>query len=121
MIETLWRQGARLRDGINSVVAKHELQNHFTLGGRPCCLTYATRDARGNPSQEFRTLFLQETIRRGLIAPSFVVSYSHSDAVIDQTIEIFDAALAVYSQALENGIEKFLSGRSVRPVFRKYN
>jgi len=121
VIETLWRQGARLRQGISSVVTKHGLQKCFRLAGRPCCLTYATLDASGKPSQDFRTLFLQETIRRGVIAPSFVVSYPHTDAVIDQTVEIVDAALAVYSQALDNGIEKFLSGRSVRPVFRKYN
>jgi glutamate-1-semialdehyde 2,1-aminomutase len=121
VIETLWRQGARLREGIASVVAKRGLQKCFRLAGRPCCLTYATLDASGKPSQDFRTLFLQETIRRGVIAPSFVVSYPHTDAVIDQTVEIVDAALGVYAQALENGIEKFVSGRSVKPVFRKYN
>jgi glutamate-1-semialdehyde 2,1-aminomutase len=121
VIETLWRQGARLREGIASVVAKRGLQKCFRLAGRPCCLTYATLDASGKPSQDFRTLFLQETIRRGVIAPSFVVSYAHTDAVIDQTVEIVDAALGVYAQALEDGVEKFVSGRSVKPVFRKYN
>lgn len=121
VIETLWRQGARLRQGINRVVIKHGLQKCFRLAGRPCCLTYATLDAGGKSSQDFRTLFLQETIRRGVIAPSFVVSYPHTDAVIDQTVEIVDAALGVYAQALENGVEKFLSGRSVKPVLRKYN
>lgn len=121
VIETLWRQGTRLREGIASVVTKHGLQKCFRLAGRPCCLTYATLDASGKPSQDFRTLFLQETIRRGVIAPSFVVSYAHTEAVLDQTVEIVDAALGVYAQALEDGVEKFVSGRSVKPVFRKYN
>lgn len=121
IIETLWRQGERLRDGVNRVAAERGLQECFRVLGRPCCLTYATLDNNGKPSQKFRTLFLQETIRRGVIAPSFVVSCAHSDRVIDQTIEIVDAALAIYSQALDNGIDKYLSGRPVQPVLRKYN
>jgi glutamate-1-semialdehyde 2,1-aminomutase len=121
VIETLWRQGGRLRDGINSVVAKRGLQNCFRIAGKPCCMTYATLDCDGRPSQALRTLFLQETMRRGLIAPSFVVSYAHSDSVIDQTIEVVDAALAVCSQALESGTEKYLFGKPVKPVMRRYN
>jgi glutamate-1-semialdehyde 2,1-aminomutase len=121
VIETLWRQGERLRDGINRVIADRRLENYFRILGRPCCLTYATLDRSGRPSQEFRTLFLQETIRRGVIAPSFVVSYAHSDAMVDKTIEVVDAALAVYAKALEDGIQPFLQGRPVKPVLRRYN
>jgi glutamate-1-semialdehyde 2,1-aminomutase len=121
VIETLWRQGVRLRDGINEVIAKRGLQDCFRVSGQPCCLTYATLNADGKASQEFRTLFLQETIQRGLIAPSFVVSYVHTDEVIDQTIALVDAALAVYSRALDEGIEKYLIGRPVKPVLRRYN
>ena len=39
----------------------------------------------------FRSLFMQELIRRGAIGPSFVVSFSHSDADIDRTAEQFTA------------------------------
>ena len=54
------------------------------LVGRPCCLIYATLDQEGHASQAFRTLFLQETIRRGMLMPSLVVSYTHDDADIDR-------------------------------------
>jgi glutamate-1-semialdehyde 2,1-aminomutase len=74
-----------------------------------------------NRSQEFRTLFLQEIIKRGVIAPSFVVSYSHSDRDIDRTIEAVGEALTIYRKALDEGIEKYLIGRPVKPVFRKFN
>ena len=121
VIETLWRQGERLRDGINRVVAERGLQNYFRILGKPCCMTYATLDAEGKPSQSFRTLFLQETIRRGVIAPSFVISRAHNDEVVEETIEVVDAALAVYSQALDSRIENYLVGRPVKPVLRRYN
>ncbi|WP_460494482.1 hypothetical protein [Dactylosporangium cerinum] len=79
-----------------------------------------TKDADGERSQPFRTLFLQELIRRGVIAPSFVVSYSHTDADIDRTVEAVDGALAVYAKALSDGVEAYLVGRAVKPVFRPY-
>ena len=44
-------------------------------------------------------MFLQELIRRGVLAPSFIVSYSHADAEIDKTIEAIDGALGAYKRA----------------------
>ena len=121
VIETLWEQGRRLAAGINSAITELRLQDHFQLLGRPCCLTFRTLDADRRPSQEFRTLFLQEIMRRAIIAPSFVVSYSHSDEDIDNTITAVFAALVVYRQALEDGVSRHLEGRPVKPVFRRYN
>lgn len=121
VVEGLYRQGERLRSGVNQSIARHGLNNQFAILGRPCNLIYATRDLNGKPSQDYRTLFLQELIRGGVIAPSFVVSFSHSDDDIDRTIEVVDQALTVYSRALADGIEKYLVGRSVKPVNRRYN
>jgi glutamate-1-semialdehyde 2,1-aminomutase len=121
IVDTLWKQGTRLANGINKTIQEHGLKGYFELLGRPCCLVYATRDNRGKPSQAFRTLFLQETIKRGILATSFVVSYSHDDADIDRTIEAVHEALKIYRRALEEGIEKYLVGRPVKPVFRQFN
>jgi glutamate-1-semialdehyde 2,1-aminomutase len=120
VIEFLWKQGERLRTGINQVAARHGISSHFGLTGRPCNLIYNTKDARGEPSQAFRTLFLLELIRGGILAPSFVVSFSHSDDDIDSTIDVVDRALGVYARALADGVEKHLVGRPVKPVNRTY-
>jgi glutamate-1-semialdehyde 2,1-aminomutase len=96
------------------------LQDYFDCIGRDCCLLYSTRDADQKPSQPLRTLFLQEMIARGVIAPAFVVSYSHTNEDIDRTVEIAGEALAVYRRALEEGVEKYLHGRPVKPVFRPF-
>ena len=119
VVETLERQGQRLKTGVESAVARHGLSRHFELVGRPANLVYACRDRDGVLSQVFRTLFLQETIRRGVLAPSLVVSYSHSDNDIDQTVEAIDGSLGVYRQALEDGPETYLTGRPVHAVFRR--
>lgn len=120
VVETLHERGARLRQGYAQAAARHGLTGYVDLVGRDCNLLFTTRDADNKPSQAFRTLFMQEMIRRGVIAPSFVVSYSHREADIERTVEAADAALAVYARALSDGVESFLEGRPVKPVFRRY-
>ena len=121
VVEYLYRQGERLANGINQAISENQLQDYFQVIGKPCNLIYVTRDQEKNRSQPFRTLFLQETIKRGLLMPSLVVSFSHTDEDIDRTIEGIGEALYIYRRALEEGIGKFLRGRSVKPVFRSFN
>src|SRR5690606_3676078 len=120
VVGALHRQGRRLRAGVEAEAAALGLADHFQVLGRDCNLVFATRDAEGRPSQAFRTLCLQETLTRGVLAPSFVVSAAHDDAAIDETVEAVGAALRVYRQALDGGVERFLVGRSVKPAFRRY-
>jgi glutamate-1-semialdehyde 2,1-aminomutase len=121
VIEHLVRQGKRLKEGADSAIRRHGLEGYVEIIGRPCCLLYATRDLDNKPSQAMRTLLLQETIRRGVLMPSLVVAYAHTDADIDRTIEALDGALGVYRQALDGGVERFLIGRPSEPVMRAYN
>ncbi len=121
VISVLWSQGERLAKGLKKAIDDVGLDAHFKIFGRTCCLVYRTLDSNGQPSQEFRTLFLQESIKRGILAPSFVVSYSHSDGDIDKTVEIVHESLRIYRKALDEGIKKYLTGRPVKPVFRKFN
>jgi glutamate-1-semialdehyde 2,1-aminomutase len=121
VVDHLHQQGEKLIQGLTQAALANGVQDHFQVLGRPCNLVYATRDPEKKPSQPFRTLFLQETIKRGLIMPSLVVSYSHSDADIQRTIDAIGEALSIYRRALEDGVERYLVGRSVKPVFRTYN
>lgn len=114
-------QGGRLAHGIHAAIDDHQLGDYVDLVGFPCNLVYGTRDAEGRPSQWFRALFMQETIKRGLLMPSLILSYSHSDADIDRTVDAIHEALHVYRRALEDGVEKYLVGGPTQPVFRRYN
>lgn len=121
VVEHLHEQGHKLRSGVNQAISNLGLEEYVQVIGRSCNLVYVTRDQAGQRSQPFRTLFLQETIKRGVLMPSLVVSYSHTAADIQQTIDTIGEALVVYRQALEEGIDKYLVGRPVAPVFRTYN
>ena len=121
VIQYLHFQGERLRKGVEKAISDTALQNYVQIVGRPCNLIYITKDIDGIRSQAFRTLFLQELIKRNIIAPSLVLSFSHTDLDIDRTIEAISEALYVYRKGLEDGVEKYLVGRPVKPVFRKFN
>ncbi|MCQ8780097.1 hypothetical protein NQU49_26220, partial [Escherichia coli] len=74
--------------------------------------------ADGPPSQPFRTLFLQELLRRGVLAPSFVISAAHTDADVALTVEAVAGALDVYARGLADGVDTVLESRPVKPTFR---
>ncbi len=119
VIETLYAQGQKLSDGFKNLIAQHRLDHAIDVIGRPCCLSYCTKDSSGQPSPVLRAVFLQETIRRGILISSLVVTYSHSDDVIDQTLAAIDGALAVYSKALTQGPGKYLVGPPPKPIYRR--
>jgi glutamate-1-semialdehyde 2,1-aminomutase len=45
----------------------------------------------------------------------------HGEAELRKTADALDQALPVYRRALEDGVEKYLIGPVIKPVFRKYN
>jgi len=115
------RQGARLADAVNAAAADAGLEEYVAAIGRPSCLVFVTRDASGTPSQEYRTLFLQELLRRGVLGQSFVISAAHSDADLDLTVDAVVQTLVVYGKAVEAGTtDGLLDGRPVAPSLRRY-
>lgn len=120
VVETLYARGEQLRIGIENAVAHHGLTGYVELVSRDSNLLFGTRDMDKKPSQAMRTLFMQEMIRGGIIAPSFVVSYSHSRSDVDRTIDAAAAALRVYREALDGDIHRYVQGTSVKPVFRRH-
>jgi glutamate-1-semialdehyde 2,1-aminomutase len=121
VIETLYSRGERLRTGVSEAARSTGVDGYFELLGRDSNLVFATRDADRRPSQQFRTLFMQEMVSRGVLAPSFVVTYSHTEEDIDRTIAAVAESLVLYARALEDGPERYLRGRPVQSVYRRYN
>ncbi|CAM3177933.1 Glutamate-1-semialdehyde 2,1-aminomutase [Sphingomonas antarctica] len=117
----LWDYGTRLRDGWRDIVVHHGLPDHIELEGPAVALNYVTRDAGGEPSPAFRTLFSQEMLRNGVMMPWISFSQAHGATELAMTLEALDKAVGVYAQALEGGVERFLEGPAVKPVFRSHN
>lgn len=121
VVEHLWAIGASLMAGLNATAAELGLSEFFSISGYPCSPSITCRDREGRISLPFRTLFLQEMIRGGVIIPYIAPSYSHTAADVESTIATACEVLEVYGEALESGVEKFLVGPAVKPVFRPFN
>jgi glutamate-1-semialdehyde 2,1-aminomutase len=121
VVAAMERQGRRLADGANTAASELGIAEHFAVVGRPSCQVFVTRDHLGRPSQEFRTLFLQEMLERGVLGQSFVISAAHTDDDVDRTVEAVGEALTAYAKALDAGsCAGLLRGRPVAPALRRY-
>lgn len=114
-------QGEKLRVGLLEAVAEAGVGEHIAILGRPSALVFGTKDHEGKPSQAFRTLFIQELLRHGVLAQSLVISAAHTDADIDTTVAAVRQASDVYARALAAGTtDGFLLGRPVAPAIREF-
>jgi glutamate-1-semialdehyde 2,1-aminomutase len=121
VVDSLWRYGARLLAGLEKLAREAGVAEAFKIQGNAISMNYVTFDAAGVPSLPLRTLFSQEMIRHGVLMPWIAPSFAHGDAEFDATMEAARKALAVYARALEKGVENYLVGPAIRPVFRQFN
>lgn len=121
VVEHLWSYGAKLKAGMNALAASHGLADHFKASGVDCSPGYSTLDADGNPSLPLRTLFSQEMVRNGVLMPWIALAWRHGEPELQRTLAAVDQALAVYRCALTDGVDKYLVGPAIKPVFRRFN
>ena len=121
VIGHLWDYGTKLVAGLNAIAKELGIEDYFGAGGIECNPYYTTKDADKKVSMAFRTLFSQEMIKNGVLMPALIFSYAHKQRELDRTFEATRKALQVYKKALEEGVEKYLVGEVIKPVFRKYN
>lgn len=121
VIAHLWNYGANLISTFNRVAGEFGLQDRIRASGPAANPYYLTLDASGAPSLELRTLFSQEMIRRGVLMPWMAFSYRHGDAQLRETEAALRGAMEVCAKAVAEGIDTYLSGPAIKPVFRRYN
>ncbi|MFN8109896.1 MAG: glutamate-1-semialdehyde 2,1-aminomutase [Thermoleophilia bacterium] len=122
VVDRLAQTGETLRTLLGQVIDAAGVGDAVDVRGRPQGLLFGTRDPQGRPSQAYRTLFLQELVRNGVLAPSLLVSNAHTARDLDHTARAFAAALEVYRQALERGgVDGLLVGPPSMSVYRRHN
>jgi glutamate-1-semialdehyde 2,1-aminomutase len=121
VIKHLWEYGAKLYNGINEISKNLGLFDYFYVDGGYAIMNYITKDKEGKISLPFRTLFSQEMIKNNVLMPWIAISFSHRDDELKLTLEAVEKSLRVYKKALEEGIDKYLEGDVIKPVFRKNN
>jgi glutamate-1-semialdehyde 2,1-aminomutase len=117
----LWNYGSKLKQMINSTAKSYGLSSHISAEGPEVSFELITRDETLAESTNYKTLFLQEMTRNQVLMTFIAPSFSHGDAEFEITSAAVDKTMQIYSEALSFGLDKYLIGDSVKPVFRKYN
>ena len=121
VVSHIWKIGKLLQENFNSLAGEMGLKDNIACLGYPCSPYIVAKDREGRVSMPLRTLFLQEMISQGVLIPYLAISFSHTEREVEQTLAAATEALAVYGRALEEGVDNYLVGPAVKPVFRRFN
>lgn len=121
VVEHMWDYGRKLIAMMQRQADVHGIGQSFKIGGIPCSPYYLTLDGSGANSLGLRTLFMQEMVQNGVLMPWITLSYRHGENELAITERAIEKAFKVYCYALNEGIDNYLNGPVIKPVFRKYN
>jgi glutamate-1-semialdehyde 2,1-aminomutase len=121
VVDHLWDYGYKLKKMMNGLAEEYGIEKSFVVSGPSCSPMYFTHDNNGQHSLALRTLFAQEMINNGVLMPWLALCWHHGDEELSMTEAALRASFMIYKKALEQGVDKFLEGDVIRPVFRKYN
>ena len=119
--EHIWNMGKMLTEGLMEISKRHNLQDYFYAEGAVCSPNLVICGKDKKPSFEYRTVFLYEMMRLGIIMPYISIAYQHTEKEIEQTLVAVEQAIKIYAEALNGNVNKYLNGTIIKPVFRKYN
>ena len=112
--------GRSIIDFCNKAIAENGLTENISLAAKDWMQVFIFRDTNGEGSQGYRTLMMQEMIKRGILFQgAFIPCFSHTQGDINYFSEAFNDSLQVYKKALDQGYEKYLVGDPAKAVFRK--
>ena len=116
----LAKMGAKLKAGYNALVVKHGMENITNCGGFDCRGIINFLPGAGD-GLIMKTLMQQEMIKRGILWGGFHnMSFSHTDADVEYTLQAYDDVLPIIKKAVEdNNAKDLLKGDVLDVVFRK--
>src|ERR1017187_4533839 len=121
VIGHLWRVGTRLKEQTNRLIESNKLSDYVACVGLAPWTSLRFRDSEGKDSLLLRSLFQQEVLKRGLLTHgNHMLTLSHDDAIIEETLKSYEEAFEVLADALATGsVEKRLEGPPLQPILRQ--
>lgn len=119
--DKIWKMGKMLTKGLTEIAKEFSLEEYFYVQGAECSPNFIVCDKNKKVSLEHRTVFCQEMIENGILMPYIAIAYEHTEDDIVRTLEAARKSMKKYSDALNDDVNKFITGNVIKPVFRKYN
>ncbi|MCR5688364.1 MAG: glutamate-1-semialdehyde 2,1-aminomutase [Lachnospiraceae bacterium] len=120
--DQIWKMGKKLCGGIAEIAKEFGLSDYIYTTGAECSPNLVICGKDKKPSMEYRTVFLEELLNKGVLMPCIAIAYEHKDEEIDYTLDAVRSAAKVMTDALNGNAGDFIHhGNVIKPVFRKYN
>lgn len=117
-----WEVGNKLVSEFNALAKQFDVINYLNMDGVAISPYINFLNEKGQTDLNLRTLFLQETIARGVLIPYISISASHRGNIVDRTLDVCKEVMPIMQKAISKGsTEGLLVGSACKPVFRKYN
>ena len=121
IVDRVWEFGFKLMNLMRKVAKSQGIDEFFKVHGPACSPRYSTLDETKNLSLDYRTLFMQEMLKEGILMPWISIAHRHSELSFDQIESALTSTFEIYARALESNPSKFIEGPIIKPVFRKFN
>jgi glutamate-1-semialdehyde 2,1-aminomutase len=113
--------GNKLHTLASKTIEAKGLKDYISVSDTDWWPIFTFKDKDQMSSLAMKTLIMQEMIERGILFNGFFVPcFCHTESDVEFFISSLNDSLSVYGEALENGVENFLNGPIIKPVFRKY-
>ncbi len=118
VIPYIWEKGKKLREGLSK--AALEAGINMLVPGNPPRSGLVFWDNAGKESPDLKSLFLQETVKRGILFGGPVyLTFSHSDEDIERTLAASAETLKIVRKAVDSGgVDSFMEGKKIGTVYR---
>lgn len=118
--ETLYMQGRKVIEGLKTRISAAGAEDFLCTAGNPTWNFFMIKDAGSYTQWQIKTLFLQEMFARGILTiGSHNMSYSHTDADLDQLFSAYDEVIPMLVEGVrQNKLESMLRCQPLQPLFK---
>ncbi len=115
--------GDYLINRVKLLVDKYQLTDHLRTSGHPSWSFILFCNPDPDINNSLKTLFIQETIKRGLLTlGSHNLTAAHDRSIIDTVLSIYDEVFGVLSRAVNSrNISSYLTVEPLKPLFNIRN
>jgi glutamate-1-semialdehyde 2,1-aminomutase len=118
--ESVARVGKILLEGVRALITRHGIGDILSIAGHPSWQLLIFKDAPTATSFEIKTYYMQEAMRRGILAIGIhFLSYAHSEEDVAQTLGVYDEIFAMLADGVAKGtLRQQLDCNPLVPLFK---
>lgn len=120
VVRTLAERGTQLMGGLGALLESCGASRFVRLSGHPAWSFLTFSDTERSTLWELKTLFMQETLARGVITlGTHNLSYAHTPADIESLLAVYAEALQYMARVdAEGSVRQALRCEPLQPLFR---